>query len=56
MLLETSEQLGVEVGASITHVFVKPSANGVVQVLVSNSLSFTPEGAELGEAIPVEIV
>ena len=57
MLLETDEELGVEMGAHISSGLVRPPADGLVQVLISNSHSFTqriPEGAEIGEAVPVE--
>ena len=56
MLLETDEQLGVETGACIDSALVKPSADGVVQVLISNSHSLThkiPKRTEMGEAVPV---
>ena len=59
MLLKTDEELGAEMGAHIASGLVKSSSNDVVQVLISNSHSFTQkiqEGIEIGGAIPVELV
>ena len=59
MMLETDEQLGMEVGAQITTSLVKLSQDGVAEVLISNSHSLThriPEGTDLGQAAPVEVV
>ena len=59
MLLESGEELGMKIGARITASLVKPSADGVTQVLIYNSHSVThriPEGTEIGQAAPVEIV
>ena len=58
MLIETNEQQGLEPGAHIASALVKPSADGVVRVLISNSHSLThkiAEGTEIGGAVPVEI-
>ena len=59
MLLESGEELGMKIGARITASLVKPSADGVTQVLICNSHSVThriPEGTEVGQAALVEIV
>ena len=59
MLLESGEELGMKIGARITASLVKPSADGVSQVLINNSHSVThriPEGTEMGQAEPVEVV
>ena len=59
MLLESDEQLDMRIGARIATSLVKPSSDGVVQVLVSNSHSLThriPAGTEIGHAVPVEVV
>ena len=59
ILLESDEELGMKIGARITASLVKPSADGVTQVLISNSHSIThriPEGTEIGKAALVEIV
>ena len=59
LLLESGEELGMKIGARITASLVKPSADGVTQVLIYNSHSVThriPEGTEIGQAAPVEIV
>ena len=59
MMLETDEQLGMEVGAQITTSFIKLSQDGVAEALISNSHSLThriPEGTDLGQAAPVEVV
>ena len=53
MLLESGEELGTKIGARITASLVKPSADGVTQVLIYNSHSDThriPEGTEMGQA------
>ena len=59
MLLESDKELDMKIGARITASLVKPSADGVTQVLISNSHSITdriPEGTEIGKAALVEIV
>ena len=59
MLLETDDQQEVEAGTRIASALLNPSADGVVQVLISNSHLLThkiPEGTEIGGAVPVEIV
>ena len=59
MLLESDEELGMKIGARITASLVKPAADGVTQVLISNSHHVTHmilEGTEIGQAAPVEMV
>ena len=59
MLLETDEELGAEMGVHIASGLVKSSSDDMVQVLISNSHSFTQriqEGTEIGGAIPAELV
>ena len=59
MLFESDEQLGMETGATIVSALVRPSHDGVAQVLISNAYSLThriPEAMEIGKAVPVEIV
>ena len=59
MLLESNEELGMKIGARITASLVKPSADGVTQVVISNSHSLTHrilEGTEIGQAVPVEVI
>ena len=59
MLLESVEELGITIGARITASHIKPSPDGVSQVLINNSHSVAhriPEGNEMGQAEPVAVV
>ena len=49
----------MKIGARITASLVKPSADGVTQVVISNSHSLTHrilEVTEIGQAVPVKVI
>ena len=59
MLLESTEQVGKEIGVEMSNTLIESSADGLAHALITKCHSFThrvPVGTDIGHAEPVELV